>query len=156
MSKLILYTSEQRVHVPHCFLPFLARIYFLWVLTLHLSLERRGPGADVQPAYSKGRQRGGTNSEGYHIIFTKLALLLREPGITAQTATGGPENLNAVWPEAELRTNPFGKNHRMRSIRNKSSYFSRWKKGGTFWKTTQRILLKIDSELGQVPTRLQC
>lgn len=30
------------------------------------------------------------------IIYTKLALLFQEPSVTAQTAIGGPENINAV------------------------------------------------------------
>lgn len=92
MSKLILYTSEHRVHVPHRCLPCLARIYFLCVLTLHLS-EVLVLMCNL-PIPRDNREV--TNSEGYGIIFTKLVLLLREPGTAAQMATGGPENINAV------------------------------------------------------------
>lgn len=70
-------------------LPFLARIYFLCVLTLHLS-EVLVLMCNL-PIPRDNREV--TNSEGYRYHIHKAVLLLREPSIAAQTAAGGPENI---------------------------------------------------------------
>lgn len=97
-----------------------------------------------------------TNSEGYRYHIHKACAPTAGARHSSADGNWRPWEHKCCMTRGWTENYSFWENHRMWSIRNKSSYFSQWKKGGTFWKTIQRILLKIDSELGQVPTRLQC